>query len=89
MSNVIETCGSTGRIARWRGVIIDVLGRLSIQLKERTLLDETQSREHNEIEALVKSIFASLAKLEPGVIGTEYARLKSLEPITFAAVLPA
>lgn len=33
--HVVRTLGDTGRIARWRGQILDVLSRLWVQLNER------------------------------------------------------
>lgn len=73
---VMRTIKTTGRIARWRGHILHVLGKLAIQLEEQRELDSvalgvgaTGSEQLvKSVTALLRDVFDELARVCPAVI---------------------
>ncbi|KAK8861646.1 hypothetical protein IAR55_002469 [Kwoniella newhampshirensis] len=88
---VVRSVRSTGRLDRWRGQILNVLSRLWIQLKEQQGIDDEGGGEEKleAIRALVRDIFAELARQIPSVQQVEYPRLLATAPNFFSDLIPA
>ncbi|WOO80090.1 uncharacterized protein LOC62_03G003601 [Vanrija pseudolonga] len=86
---LLRTLRSTGRVARWRGQILDVLSRLWVQIRERDFgLDGPEAIDSSlRIQGLVRDVFAEVGAEVPSVRSTEFATLLSLNATVFAPLV--
>ncbi|KAL1411796.1 hypothetical protein Q8F55_002763 [Vanrija albida] len=86
---LLRTLRGTGRVARWRGQILDILSRLWVQIRERDFgFDGGDAVASSlRIQALVRDVFAEVEAEVPSVRSTEFASLLSLNSTVFAPLV--
>ncbi|KIR39705.1 hypothetical protein I307_02684 [Cryptococcus deuterogattii 99/473] len=81
---------STGRLARWRGQILNILSRLWVQCQERKGIDDTEEEAMvKPLEDLIKKLFEEIALQIPSVTEVEYPQLLSLSTTMFKDLIAA
>ncbi|WVR03749.1 hypothetical protein IAU60_000744 [Kwoniella sp. DSM 27419] len=85
---VLRTLAGTGRIERWRGQILNILCRLWVQMKERTVLGEQTSQVMEaQIRRLVQDVLCELVRQAPAIQHNELKRLTELSPSLFSDLI--
>ncbi|OXG45980.1 hypothetical protein J010_05704 [Cryptococcus neoformans] len=88
--HLIRTIRATGRLARWRGQVLDILSRLWVQCQERKGIEDTEEEAMlKPLEELVKELFKEIALQIPSVIEVEYPQLLSLSTTMFKDLIAA
>ncbi|WVQ74708.1 hypothetical protein IAR50_004312 [Cryptococcus sp. DSM 104548] len=77
---IIHTIRPTGLITRWRGKIINVLGRQWILCKERRGLDSEDDAVVRPVMELIQKVLGALAEQLPVAIPQDLDVLRSLAP---------